>query len=270
MKMRKRSAAALLCIPVLVATAAAAIGGYLALLRDNSGACGTENAHSCSQPASSAYSPAVLREVAWFKDSDQPLSDRRARIAALAGNGDAHSIRVLMALGDQKTYLNCVAVEALGDVGSNPAALEAGHYLAGKLRNSDLKVATAAIRAYGQLRGEAAVPAVLNAIHRNRYRRDGYGGIVAVAAVQALGRIGSRNSVPGLSAELGRSGRPGWNLDYGSEVVSALARIDTPGARAAVSAYADRLAAVPRKLPPQAQRHVETKIAEARRVAESR
>lgn len=221
--------------------------------------------------ASGSSSTEVRKAVARFKDSGVPLKERRAEIEALARKGDARSVAVLMALGDEKAYLNRFAVEALGGVRpSSPAQRSrVADYLRAKLAEGDALVLCAAIRGLARLLGEAAVPELTAVIKKNRVRADGHEDMVCTSAVRALKDLASARAAPALVAELGRSEEKGWSLEYGSELLAALGRIGTPGARAAAAAYADRLAArVPHD--PLARQHVEAKVKEARAAAQGR
>jgi HEAT repeat protein len=216
-----------------------------------------------------------------FKDTSRPLSQRAAGIRALAAAGDADSIGVLSALGDEGCYLSWVAVEALGSVSQPALKTSIVEYLKGKLSDDDPRVAEAAIRAYGRLAGEDAVSSIAAAIRRNRSRADGYGEIVNAVAARTLGTIGSSAAVPILASELSRansgaSGAPrrgarnrnsgAWDFEYGSQLVAALGRIDAAEARRAIGTYAAWMSS---HLPqdPMARRYVERKIDEARRAA---
>lgn len=201
-----------------------------------------------------------------FKDTTRPLSQRAARVRALAATGDADSIGVLTALGDEGCYLSWVAVEALGSVTQPSLKDVIVDYLKGKLSDDDPRVAEAAIRAYGSLAGEEAVSSIAAAIRGNRSRADGYGEIVNAVAARTLGAIGSRAAVPILAAELSRAGSGAWDFEYGSQLVAALGQIDAAGARRAIGTYAAWMSS---HLPqdPMARRYMERKIDEARRAA---
>ena len=69
-----------------------------------------------------------------------------------------------------------------------------------------------------------------------------------------------------LCKQLERPGVKGWTLAYGSRVVKALADINDSGAKTALNAYADRLAAA-RPDDPMAGRYYDIRIAEARTAA---
>jgi HEAT repeat protein len=185
----------------------------------------------------------VRSRVAELKDASRPLAEREEAVAGLGRQGDAGSVAVLMALGNERAYLNRAAVEALGAV--RGAALRPGveEYLSAKLVNDDSQLACAAARSLARLKGAAAVPELAAALVSNRQRADGHQEIVCSAIVKALEEICSPAAVPALSTELARSEEQGWSLEYGSRIVLALRQIRAPEGGAAASAYAVRLEA---------------------------
>lgn len=213
----------------------------------------------------------IRAALARFADAKIPLDERRKEIAELARKADARSLELLMALGDELTYLNRTAVEELGSAQAASAEQKAkvAAYLEAKLAADDALLICAAVRALGRLEGEAAVPELLAVIQANHERPDGHQEMVCSAAVEMLRDIGSLQGVAGLIAELARSGEKGWSLEYGSKLLAALLRADTPEGRAAALAYAARLAA---QLPKDAmaRKYYEAKISEARAAAEGR
>jgi HEAT repeat protein len=203
--------------------------------------------------------------LARFKDARISVNERMTEITALGIRGDEQSIEILIALGDEKTYLNFAAVRALGICKGEVVA----EYLLEKLSDPDSRVLCEAVRSYAKVRGEEAVADIVDVIRNNHERSDGFEKEVCTMAVNMLGEIASEEAVPALISELERSEEKGWNLEYGSAVIAALARIDTPDARNAISEYADRLAArVPED--PLARKYYEDKIKEARTAAEGR
>jgi HEAT repeat protein len=217
-------------------------------------------------PANSVDETAVKAAVAELENNDVPTTDRSMKIKELATKGDATSVAALMKLGDEDTYLNYAAVEELGTV-ANPAMKQPiVNYMRGKLAAQDLKVLAAAIKNLGKLLGSDAVPLLAEVIRQNRVRGDGFELMVLTGAVETLGQIGSADAVPILMEELGRSEEKGWSLAYGSDVVEALGRLNTPAGKQALIAYADRLQAR-RPNDPLAGPHFDKKIAEARQAA---
>ncbi|MHC4862333.1 MAG: HEAT repeat domain-containing protein [Planctomycetota bacterium] len=205
-------------------------------------------------------------DTAWFQDPGRPLAERRERIGELARRGDPDSVRVLMEIGDAKTYVNRYAVEALGQVADPMLRDEIVPYLKKKLGDGDALVLCAAVRALGALAREDAVSPIVAAMGANRERHDGHEEMVCTAAVRTLGEIGSSGAVPALAGDLARVPEGVWGLEYGSEVVAALGKIDDPEGLAAVASYADRLEAnLPEDSMPR--KYYETKIDEARRIA---
>lgn len=212
---------------------------------------------------------AASKKPGYFTDASVPLTERKEEIGRLAEKGDDEAIEALMALGDSDSYLNFAAVEALGNIKNAAGKQRIVNYLSGKLAAQDLKVLSAAIRSYGELRGGQAVPELAELIRRNRVREDGFEYMVLTAAVRTLRRIGSRDAVPILSEELERSEQKGWSLEYGSELVEALDAIGSEESRKALLAYAERLSA---RVPddPLAGTYFRQKISEAEAAAGKR
>jgi HEAT repeat protein len=217
-------------------------------------------------PASPKLDAETAAALARFKDTKVPLEKRRAEIRELAAKGDADAVKLLMALGNEKAYLNWAAVEALGSVRSAEQKGPISAYLKGKLTDGDSRVLCAAIRAYGRLSAEEAVAALAAVIRANRRRDDGHEDMVCNAAVEVLSGLATPRATGILSEELGRSEQKGWDLEYGSLLVKALSRIGTEEARARITAYADRLS---KRVPadPVARAYWQKKIAEARAAA---
>lgn len=199
--------------------------------------------------------------VRWFEDSRRPLTQRAAAIDALARDGDADALKRLQALSDARVYLSFKAVEALGAFHAPSPPIG---YLAGKLADDDPRVAQAAITALERRYGAGAVAPIAAAIRRNRRRADGLGEQINAVAVRTLGAIAAPAAAPVLIAELTRVQGEGTNLEYGSQIVVALGKINTPSARGAINAYAAWLSSdIPDD--PLARRYHLDKIAEARR-----
>jgi hypothetical protein len=213
----------------------------------------------------SISSEAVQARVADLKDTLRPLEEREAEVAAMGCKGDAESVTVLMAMGDQRVYLNWAAVKALGSVSNAALKPAVAEYLGRRLESGDSRIACESARSLARLKGAEAVPELAAALLRNRQRADGHQEIVCSAIVKTLEEICSPAAVPALSAELARSEEQGWSLEYGSKVVLALRQIRTPEGDTAMLAYADRLEAR-RPADPLARKYFEEKIAEARPV----
>jgi hypothetical protein len=218
---------------------------------------------------SGALPPEIRAAVDRFKDVSIPVAQRQKELGDLARKADDQSVKTLMALGDEPTYLNWAAVEALGSLAAEarwPAVLE---YLRGKCADPDARVLCAALRSLARQAREEAVPDIAAAMERNRIRPDGHEQMVLNAAVEALSSTGSPRIAPHLLAELGRSEEKGWSPEYGSLLVAALRPYGTDEVRAAIRAYADRLAArVPKDA--MAGEYLRKKIAEARAAADGR
>ncbi len=200
----------------------------------------------------------VRAELARFKDTSRPLEQRRRDISILAKRGDARSIEILMALGDENTYLNWAAVEALGTC----LQPEVTAYLKGKLESSQTRVLSSALRAYARHMAEAAVPELTDLLKKNRTRPDGYEVEVQSEIVKVLAMLRAPAAVPALSDELTRYKEDAWDLEYGSVLVAALGRIGTPEARTAITAYADGLNGI-KPEDPLGKKYFEDKIAQA-------
>lgn len=211
--------------------------------------------------------PAELRaRVRHFEDAGVPVAKRLEELAALARQGDAAATAILMALGDEYTYLNYAAVQALGCVKAEGVA----PYLAGKLADPDPRVLSAAAKSLVQQKGDAAVAELAATIKANHQRPDGFQDTVCAACAEALGETRSAKAVPVLDAELKEMVGVTLPLAYGSQVVNALVATGRTEAQPVLLAYAERLS---RELPkyddnPMGKRFVESKIAEARQAAE--
>ena len=184
-----------------------------------------------------AASPPSTESLDQFRDPRIPLNERLGELARLGRKRDEASAKTLMAVGDARMYVNRYAVEALG----GDRSPEVRTYLSGKLWDPDSMMACAAIRALGRSAGAEAVPALEEALLKNRERPDGHDELVCTAAVETLGLVGSDTAVPALSRELDRSEGKDWNLEYGSAVVKALTQLNNAPGLQAISAYADRL-----------------------------
>ena len=210
--------------------------------------------------------PAEWRErVLHFEDAGVPVATRIAELAKLAKKGDGAAAAILMALGNEHTYLNYAAVQALGGVKAEGVA----EYLAGKLADPDPRVVCAAVKSLVQQRGDAALGDIAATVKANRQRPDGFEDTVCAACAEALGEMRSAKAVPVLDAELRETVGVTLQYEYGSQVVRALAATGRPEARPVLLAYAERLT---RELPkyddnPMGKRFIEGKIAEARQAA---
>jgi hypothetical protein len=183
-------------------------------------------------------------------------------VTALEKEGDAEAVAVLMALGDERTYLNAAAVEALGGV--QFAGVQ--DYLTAKLSNGDPLIICAAVNSLAKQQGEGAIPAIAKVLKQNRERSDGFQDRVCETCVEALGRTGSAKAIPALEAELRETVGSILDYDYGSKVVAALSAIDDVQARPVLEAYADRLSAQEERasVNPLGRRYMLQKIKEAR------
>lgn len=197
-----------------------------------------------------------------FRDPAIPLARRVEEIRALGRSGTPEAERKLMLLGDAFIHVSRHAVEALGDFTDEAART----YLAGRLCDPDADLAGAACRALGKSAGAEAVTPLAEALRLNRERPDGLQDTVCREIVKTLELITEPASMAVLAAELERSEETWWTLDYGSEVVRALANCGGAAAREPLRAYAGRLEA---RLPDNLAQRVciEEMIREARRAA---
>jgi len=205
----------------------------------------------------------IYEQVQHFKNPSVPIEKRRLDLAELARKGDADSVAVLMALGNEHTYLNVSAVMALGDV--KTAGVK--EYLRVKLNDGDPQVLSAAVKSLAKQQGEAAVPAIAGVLKRNRKRSDGFQDVVCAACVKALAGTKSSLAIPVLDVELRETVGITLQYDYGSEVVAALLAINKVDARSVLLAYADRLTLQEQNAPddnPMGRRYMQDKIKEAR------
>lgn len=211
-------------------------------------------------------SPIALAFVEKMKDTKVAVENRQAEITRIAATKTPEAFESLTAVANARIYLNWAAVESLGSFRGTQSELAAKQYLYPRINDEDSQIACAAIRGYATLAGTEAIPALAQALQTNRTRPDGHQEIVCSAIVKAMQETGSTDTVPALRAELERSNEKGWSLEYGSKLVAALRFNVNDEARAAMTAYADRLqATIPEdKL---AKKYYEDKIAEARAAA---
>jgi hypothetical protein len=211
--------------------------------------------------------PAGTRDrVRHFEDAGVPVAKRLADLAELEKKGDAEAAAILMALGNEPTYLNYAAVQALGGV----KAAGVAEYLAGKLADPDPRVICAAVKSLVRQRGDAAVGDIAATVKANRQRPDGFQDTVCAACAEALGETRSAQAVPVLDAELRETVGTTLQHEYGSQVVRALAATGRTEAKPVLLAYAERLSRELSKYDdnPMGKRYIEGKIAEARQAAD--
>jgi len=270
---------------LLLAAAAGGLGAYLLVGRPHGRAgdrlAPTGTASLGPQPPAGApgsrWKPGDLEAVPdeiraaadRFKDVSIPMAQRQKELGDLARKADDRSLRTLMTLGNEQTYLNWAAIEALGSVPGDPHRPAVLEYLKGKCADSDARTLCAALRSLARQARENAVPDIAAAMERNRVRPDGHEQMVLNAAVEALRSTGSPRIALPLVAELGRSEEKGWSPEYGSLLVAALRPYGTDEVRTAIRAYADRLSA---RMPqdPMAREYFRKKIDEARAAADGR
>lgn len=218
-------------------------------------------------PLAARGSPITLPKLAYFADTRVPLSAREAALWGLARRRDAAAIRLLLQLSDQPVYLRWAATAALGRVTTPRFRPELRRKLIAKLDDNDSRTAEAAMRSIGNLLEGDAVDVIAAAMQRAHQRPDGLGTLVCGAGVDTLAKIATPAAARALGLELVRAGDlGGWDYEYGSRVVRALARVGGEESRRALLRYADHLET---RLPsgPVARAYVQAKVAEARQAA---
>ena len=209
--------------------------------------------------------PAII--VAAARDTQRPLEERQRMITEISQRKDAEALDVLKQVAEARVYLNFAAVEAMGNFRESPQHPAAAAYVRSRMSDPDSKIACAATRAFARLEGADAIPELGMTIEENRERPDGHDEIVCTTTLEALRDICSPSSAPILIEELERSDERGWNLEYGSTVLSALRVAQTEEGRKAAAAYAERLSD---RIPEDkmARAYFEKKIAEAQNIAQ--
>jgi len=205
--------------------------------------------------------------VAAARDTQRPLEERQRMITEISQRKDAEALDVLKQVAEARVYLNFAAVEAMGNFRESPQHPAAAAYVRSRMSDPDSKIACAATRAFARLEGADAIPELGMTIEENRERPDGHDEIVCTTTLEALRDICSPSSAPILIEELERSEERGWNLEYGSTVLSALRVAQTEEGRKAAAAYAERLSD---RIPEDkmARAYFEKKIAEAQNIAQ--
>ncbi len=178
----------------------------------------------------------ALAAVNWLQDASRPIAERRMRITALAKIDVPEAGQWLMQMGNQRFYLNWAAVEELGRTRHDP--LTVSSYLTAKLKHADFRIAAAAAKALANFSKQAALTSLHSALTSNRLRLDGHGNLVCLQIVQSLGELASAHSIPALARELARAQELGWDLEYGSTIVSALEKIGGPASAQTIETYA--------------------------------
>jgi hypothetical protein len=202
--------------------------------------------------------------VTRLSDPNIPLTERKAEIDAIAQQGDTAAGRTLIEIAQSGTYLNWYAIQAMSRFTGETAELS--NYLSKNLNAPEARFASYSIQSYTKLFREKSTPELIQALAQNRERPDGYSYNIQGVIVESLGDLAPREASVQFMNELARSNELGWSLEYGSKLVYALERSRTPQAFVAVQEYADRLKA---KSPadPLTKKYFETKIAEAREIA---
>lgn len=209
----------------------------------------------------------AMRTVTLMRDSRIPIGLRMAELRSLARKGDETAVKSLLAVAGTQTYLNRFAAEALGRVTDQTQAAAVRAFLAGHLADPDALYAAACVRGLARLDGKAAVTVLAEALQENTVREDGLAEMVCSAIVEQLGGLGSPEAAAVLAAELDRSGRVPFSLEYGARVVRSLAMLGCAESAPSLRAYADRLTAG-RPADLLAGPYFDGMIAEALRVAD--
>jgi hypothetical protein len=195
-----------------------------------------------------------------------PLKARRGRLSSIADKDDEKSVETLMAIGKANIYLSAEAVDLLSGMYNETYNARIDKYLVERLADPEVRIARAAILAYGTRKGSEGVNEMIAALEKNRTRPDGYEIDVRTAIVKSLQEIADPMMVPGLKKEFAQADKENWDLNYGSEIVSALRVTGTKDAKAAITAYVETLS---KRVPedPMAKKYFEDKIAEAHKAA---
>jgi HEAT repeat protein len=185
---------------------------------------------------------------------------REKSILELGRRGGPDAVRKLMALGNEDTYFNFAAVNALGAI-QGP---EVARYLEEKCFHADPRMVAAAVSSLAQIEGAAAVPPIAVVLERNRHRDDGHQDWVCSACVKALGDLAVPSAWSVLALELEKTVGVTLHYEYGSKVVAALGEIGNPACREALSAYMERLQAAKGKHfgNPKGEHYFQSKIDE--------
>jgi len=126
-----------------------------------------------------------------------------------------------MVLADGSTYANSKAVEALGKVHSP----DVRSYLLEKLTTApqhDISLIRATIHAVASALGVEAVEPLTAYLSANRRRDDGFRVLLSTTCVEALGEVGTSAIIAPLEDELRYMEQTELNLEYGSNIVTAL------------------------------------------------
>ena len=182
----------------------------------------------------------VASFVAMARDVSIDAVEREQRIMELGRQGGPDAARRLMALGDEDTYLNFAALQALAGI-PDPAVAD---YLTRKLEHGDPRMVAVAAVSLAAVQGPSAVASIAETLERNRLRPDGQQDVVCAACVEALQQIGDPAALPVLAAELDQTVGVSLSYDYGARIVSAIRAIGDPAGIATLQSYADRLRAL--------------------------
>lgn len=175
--------------------------------------------------------------VAMAKDAAIDADERERCIMELGRTGDPAAAGALMALGNEDTYLNFAAVNAMANIKSR----EVEAYLVGKLQHGDPRMIAAAAGSLAAVAGKDAVPPIGAALENNRLRADGQQDVVCAACVEAFKRIGDAAALPALAEELEKTVGVSLSYDYGSRIVAAILAIGDPAGIPILQAYVARL-----------------------------
>lgn len=179
----------------------------------------------------------VSTVVAMAKDTLIDADERQRRIMELGEDGGRAATRALMVLGDEDTYLNFAAINAMASI--KDPEIEA--YLVEKLQHGDPRMVAAAAASLAAIAGRTAVPSIAATLKENRSRADGQQDVVCAACVEALKRIGDASALPALAEELEKTVGVSLSYDYGSRVVSVIREIGDAAGIPTLQSYVERL-----------------------------
>jgi hypothetical protein len=209
----------------------------------------------------------VAKGVEWFKNAELTPKKLRSQMRGLARRGDETSFLILKELSESSDFNNIFPLEAMGCI-ENPRLIPlATEQLKKHFDGENVERSGVALFAYGKLLKEKAAAELQARLVANRRRPDGRGEEFCAAIIKAM-EFCADDCEAALIAELSHVGEPDWLPDYGSLIVTALAKRKTPEAQAALLAYADALTL---KMPPQSnppgRQYMREKITEARDAA---
>ncbi len=166
----------------------------------------------------------IASRVERFKAAKHGARVSSTALAAWAKSGGDVSIGALLLLSRDPAWADLV-LEAIGTLRKHPKGAERlEEHLLDRINGEDVRLKCHAIKIYGQINPEKAVPELESVIRSNWGRPDGYGELICEAAVEGLARAGTADARALLMSQLERVSEPDWLPDYGSVVVAALVK----------------------------------------------